>query len=146
MQNEDDDAGNVEHQCPEAFADEQLDRPTCEGAAPVDADESLSPTTSVDPAYGNRRKRIVEHRIEAQVNPNTTIAFLAGVNSDLLDCELDIAETLRQGLATGGNSLDVIERYAGLIDVVVRLSKQIAQITQLERQTRRDGGEREKQV
>ena len=69
------------------------------------------------------------------------IACLAGVNSDLLDTELIVAETLRQGLAAGGGSLETISRYESLIYLTLRLSKQITQVTQLEQRARKDGGE-----
>ena len=69
------------------------------------------------------------------------IACLAGVNSDLLDTELMVAESLRQGLSENGGSFETIERYEVHINMMLRLSKQIAQITQLEQRSRRMGGE-----
>lgn len=109
-------------------------------AEPVAAQEPPE-TIPFDAAYTSRRQRIFDHRVEAQEEPNTMIACLAGVNSDLFDTELVIAETLRQGLTAGGGSLETIERHQSLIDLILRLSKQIAQVTQLEQRARKDDGE-----
>ena len=103
-------------------------------------DESPA-TVPFDPAYDSRRQRIYDHRVEAQAEPNTMIACLAGVNSDLFDTELIVAETLRQGLAASGGSLETIERYGPLIELTLRLSKQITQVTQLEQRARKDNGD-----
>lgn len=100
-----------------------------------------SETLPFDPAYDSRRQRIFDHRVEAQAETNTIIACLAGVNSDLFDTELIVAETLRQGLAASGGSLEMIERHGPLIDLMLRLSKHITQITQLEQRSRKDCGE-----
>jgi hypothetical protein len=97
--------------------------------------EQSAPT---DAAYDRRRQRIFDHRIEAQNEPSTITACLAGVNSDLLDTELIIAETLRQGLSENGRSLDAIERHAELINMLLRFSKQISQVTQLEQRSRKN--------
>lgn len=115
------------------------------------ADELVSPEATdvpgsqtsvpIDAAYEHRRRRIFDHRVDAQADPDTMIACLAGVNSDLLDTELIVAENLRQGLSESGGSLETIERHAGLINLMLRLSKQIAQITQLEHRSRKKGGE-----
>ena len=117
----------------------------------VGADELLSPEATdlpdhhtnvpVDAAYERRRQRILDHRVDAQDEPDTMIACLAGVNSDLLDTELMVAESLRQGLSENGGSFETIERYEVHINMMLRLSKQIAQITQLEQRSRRMGGE-----
>lgn len=106
----------------------------------VATDESPE-TISFDAAYSSRQQRIFDHRVQAQEEPNTMIACLAGVNSDLFDTELIVAETLRQGLAANGGSLETIERYGSLIDLTLRLSKQITQVTQLEQRARKDNGE-----
>ena len=95
----------------------------------------------IDAAYERRRQRILDHRVDAQDDPDTMIACLAGVNSDLLDTELMVAESLRQGLSENGGSFETIERYEVHINMMLRLSKQIAQITQLEQRSRRMGGE-----
>jgi hypothetical protein len=98
-------------------------------------------TVPFDAAYDRRRQRIFDHRVEAQAEPNTLIACLAGVNSDLLDTELIVAERLREKLAASGGSLEAIERYRPLMDMMLRLSKQIMQLTQIEQRSRKDGGE-----
>ena len=110
-------------------------------AGEIPVDDETPATVPFDAAYDNRRQRIFDHRVEAQEEPNTMIACLAGVNSDLFDTELVIAETLRQGLTASGGSLETIERHQSLIDLMLRLSKQIAQVTQLEQRARKDGGE-----
>ncbi len=91
-----------------------------------------------DAAYDVRRQRIFDHRVEAQEDPHTIIACLAGVNSDLMDTELIVGETLRQGLAASGGTLESIERHQPLIDLVLRLSKQITQVAQIEQRARQD--------
>jgi hypothetical protein len=106
----------------------------------VSAREVEQATAPIDAAYDRRRRRIFDHRIEAQNEPSTISACLAGVNSDLLDTELIIAETLRQGLTENG-SLEAIERHADLIDMLLRVTKQIAQVTQLEQRSRKTGAE-----
>jgi hypothetical protein len=104
-------------------------------------EEQPAAEPSFDPAYEKRRQRILDHRAEAQDDTNTMRACLAGVNSDLLDCELHVGETLRHALARGGLSIDEIERNARLFELLVRLTKQVAQITQLEMRTRKDDTE-----
>jgi len=111
------------------------------GTPEHEGDEEQPETIPFDGAYSSRLQRIFDHRVQAQEEPNTMIACLAGVNSDLLDTELIVAETLPQGLAAGGGSLETISRYESLIDLTLRLSKQIALVTQLEQRARRDGGE-----
>lgn len=106
----------------------------------IAADE-LPETIPFDAEYSSRQQRIFDHRVEAQEEPNTMIACLAGVNSDLFDTELIVAETLRQGLSASGGSLETIERHGPLIDLMLRLSKQITQVTQLEQRARKDNGE-----
>lgn len=96
------------------------------------------PTMPLDSAYEIRRQRIFSHRVEAQAEANSIIACLAGVNSDLLDNELIVAETLRQGLAAGGGSLEAIERHGDLINLMLRFAKQIAQFTQLVQRSRKE--------
>lgn len=110
-------------------------------AGDVPAEDEIIATIPFDAAFDERRQRISEHRIAAQKQPDTMIACLAGVNSDLLDTELIVAETLRQGLAAGGGSFETIERHQPLIDMVLRFSKQISQLAQLEQRARRDNGE-----
>jgi len=97
--------------------------------------------TPFDSAYESRRQRIFDHRVEAQADPDTTIACLAGVNSDLLDNELIVAEALRQFFMTNGGSLEAIEKNRECINLLLRFSKQIAQITQLEQRSRKGNGE-----
>lgn len=96
----------------------------------------------VDAAYDSRRRRIFDHRVEAQHESNTMTSCLAGVNSDLLDTELVLAEVLRQGLSENGGSLETIERHAELIDLLLRVSKHITQVTQLEQRSRKGNAER----
>lgn len=103
--------------------------------------DEQSTAISFDSAYENRRQRILDHRVEAQANPSTTIACLAGVNSDLLDTELIIGESLRQYFAANGGSLDAIEKGREPINLLLRFSKQIAQISQLEQRSRKGDGE-----
>jgi hypothetical protein len=93
--------------------------------------------TSVDPAYEDRRRRILDHRAEAQREANTLTACLAGVNSDLFDFQLGVGEALRQVLASGERSLAQIERHSRSIELMLKLSKQIAQFSQLELQARK---------
>ena len=99
-------------------------------------------TVQIDAAYDSRRRRIFDHRVEAQNESNTMISCLAGVNSDLLDTELVLAEVLRQGFSEDGGSLETIERHAELIDLLLRVSKQITQVTQLEQRSRKGNGDR----
>ncbi len=117
--------------------------PTVENGGPTEVGELEveQSVTPIDAAHDRRRGRILDHRIEAQNEPSTITSCLAGVNSDLLDTELVVAETLRQGLAQNGTSLEAIERHSELIDMLLRLSKQIAQVTQLEQRSRKIGCE-----
>jgi hypothetical protein len=111
----------------------------CAGEAPAVDEPPV--TVPFDAAYDHRRRRIFDLRVEAQEEPDTRIACLTGMNSDLLDTELTVAETLRQGLTAGGGSLETIERHHRLLDWVLRYSKQITQLTQLEQRVRKDNGE-----
>lgn len=121
---------------------EESDAVADERVSPEAADVHGSQTNvPIDAAHERRRRRIFDHRVDAQDDPDTMIACLAGVNSDLMDTELVVAEKLRQGLSENGVSLETIERHAELINLMLRLSKQIAQITQLEHRSRKKGGE-----
>ena len=99
-----------------------------------------SSTPPLDPAYERRRRRIYEHRVEAQAESHTMIACLAGVNSDLLDCELVIAETLRQAWSASDNPLEAVVSHEPQLDLLLRLVKQITQVTQLEQRCRKEFG------
>ena len=109
---------------------------------PRGASEDGQPiAVAIDPAYEERRQRIFEYRMDALGDSRPLHACLAGMNSDLLDFQLHVGEILRQTLATDGASLDEIERHSRSFDLMLRLSKQVAQITQLEMRSRQDDSE-----
>jgi len=56
------------------------------------------------------------------------------VCADLSEVEANLGEALRHEFAAGPLSIEVIERNRGAIDLILRLSKQITQITQVDMQ------------
>lgn len=127
------------------FADQQQAPPASPAEETAAAFEPADPP-ACDPAFAGRRQRIFEHRATALEEVDPLVACLAGVTSDLLDMQLVIGERVRQNLSAEGGSLDVIERNEKVIDLQLRFAKQIAQLAQLERRARRDGGEEEPPV
>ena len=102
------------------------------GTSVPDAADEQSPTApTFDPAYESRRQRIFELRANAQAEIEPLAACLAGVNSDLFDLELNLGEQLRHAMASNPDSLEGIEQHARPIDMLLRVVKQIAQITQI---------------
>jgi len=125
---------------PQQVIDETTTRPEAADTPLADGEEQATAET-VDPAYADRRRRICQYRMESLENLNPLNACLAGVNSDLLDFELHLGEVLRQTIASGGASLDDIQRHSAAIDMLIRLSKQITQISQLPQRSRNSHNE-----
>ena len=111
--------------------------PQAECSPPSGLESGTTTTPGIDQAFERRRQRILDHRLEALENPDTLMACISGVNSDMLDCELKVSEIFRQVIGADGASIDELERHAGLIDLLLRLSKQVTQLSQLELSARR---------
>jgi hypothetical protein len=84
------------------------------------------------PAYNPRLQRIHDHRAEAVYNQNSLKACLACVNSDLFEAEMWVGDALRKVRAEGGFTLEEIEKYARLFDLLIRIAKQTSVLSQLE--------------
>jgi hypothetical protein len=80
----------------------------------------------------DRLKSINDHRVDTQDSPTARTAALRGICADLMEIEAHIAEALRDSLATTAMMAENIDEFSPAIDLVLRLSKQITQATQLE--------------
>src|SRR5262245_10324258 len=100
---------------------------------------SQPPIAEVDnPMYERRRQRILDYGTEHLADENSQIACLGAVNVDLLELQIQVGETLREGFSESGPLVDKFEQYSKLIDSNSRLTKQIAHLFQLELKLRGD--------
>jgi hypothetical protein len=105
---------------------------TEESVHSVDA-SMTEPTISeqLDPIFVRRLQQIRDHLQEVVGNPNRLTVCLAGVNSDLMELQLYVGKALREALVTGGFTIEDVEKYSRLMDLMIRLAKQICQLSQL---------------
>lgn len=96
--------------------------------------EDIAQDEFSSPGIGDRMQRIHDHRVGAYYDPRTTKSLLGFVCADLLVVEAHLGEALRQELTAGPASIEVIEKNRSPIDLMLRLSKQVAQITQVDMQ------------
>jgi hypothetical protein len=114
-----------QQQQPEPIAEETTDQSPPDGGA-EQAPDCAAP---LDPLYEQRHKRILQFRAESMLRSNSALACVGAVCSDLLDIQQPVGEAARQQVRS---SLDGIEYAAPVIDLNLRLAKQIAQLTQIE--------------
>lgn len=79
------------------------------------------------------RLRLVElHRQNSLAELNSTRAILGTISADLAVAEAHLAEALRERLAGCPANIDEVAKYSDSIDLILRLAKQLAQLTQVD--------------
>jgi len=114
-----------------------LDEAACRRAA-ESMPQNVVPEETADSTFHDRLQRIQDHRTEAQDN---LPAALAGLNSDLMEVELYLSAALRRSFTAAPVTTDSIEAQSGAIDLMIRLSKQVAQIANLEMRSMKAKGD-----
>ncbi len=99
-----------------------------EGAAAGNAAESAPASCLRE----RRRQRIEEHLVRSLENPDSLSANIGAANSEVMGALSLVGQAFRESIGRGPISLDVIERHRSVIDLMVRLTKTIAQASQLE--------------
>jgi hypothetical protein len=125
--------GSIE---PTAKADGTIDLAAGESTKVAEAAGvcQLSATTpSLDRVYHGRKQRISELRTKAFSEKDPLVACLDCANSDLFDVEVDLAEQIKCDSENGD-----VEQVAQKLDLLLRVVKQISQITQVAQRQRKD--------
>jgi len=102
-------------------------------------DQALLET--VDPTFRARLERIQDHRAEAQDHPDSRYAAVAALNADLMEVALYVGVALRRFMTAEPATIDGIETSSGSTDLLMRLSKQVAQLCNLEIYLGKSSGE-----
>ena len=85
-----------------------------------------------DGVYLQRMQSIANYRQRSLNNPDVLLAVVAGVNGDLIELALQIGEALRQSLAQRAITTESIDSHTSSINLILRASKQVTQLSQLE--------------
>jgi hypothetical protein len=81
----------------------------------------------------DRLKHIHDHRVDTRDSPTARTIALRGVCSDLMEVEAYVAEALRDAVtATPLTTENIEQSFSPSIDLVIRLARQISQMSQLE--------------
>ncbi len=106
-----------------------------DGLSASDAGKTIADTLAMerpDVRLVDRLRQIHEHRAGPHDNPNTLTAVLRNVDTDLMEIEAYVAKAIRDAVTVTPMTAENINEYSASIDLVIRLAKQIAQMTQLE--------------
>src|SRR5262249_11708317 len=97
--------------------------------AEVECPEAPQPDSCrADVILEARRQRIMEHRGLGTMHGDSLLACVACLNSDVFEFELAFAEKLRQLMAQTEASASDMEACSELLEVILRLAKQNAQL------------------
>jgi hypothetical protein len=116
---------------PEALAPEHADD-ECPERAPRDR-------FPADETQAARRERIAEHRWQATLADDPLLACLSSLNADVFEVAMIVSDRLRQALGDRQAFASGAEECGQLTELFLRLAKQNAQLTQLERGLRKAG-------
>jgi hypothetical protein len=103
--------------------------------------EEAATDSSVGESAGQRRtnsqfaehlKHIQAHRQDRLDDPDSLTVVLRDALADLMEIEASTADALRGAILICPMSAENIDDYAPMIDLILRLSKQISQTTQLQ--------------
>jgi len=109
------------------------------GFQPAEAAEERPAPSEFTSRLADRLKRIDAHRTDGHGNPSRTAALRA-ISADLMEIEVHVAEAIRDAVVLTPMTCEAIEEYSPSIDLVLRLAKQISQVSQLEmRSSQLDG-------
>lgn len=103
------------------------------------------PEASGDAPLGDDAISVARHtkigalRRECLRDVNNDAACLGGVASDLMEMELFLADAMREALREADPSLATIEEFSGPIQTLLKLSKEITSIKQVEYRARKYG-------
>lgn len=79
-----------------------------------------------------RRQRIEDHLVRSLANPDPLAANIGAANTDLMGALCQVGQAFQESIVSSPVSLETIDRHSPVIDLMVRLTKTIAQVSQLE--------------
>lgn len=114
-------------------------QPVNNGCQPGEAAEERPAPREFTSRLADRLRCIDAHRTDGHDNPSRTAALRA-VSADLMEIEVHVTEAIRGAVVITPMTCETIEEYSPSIDLVLRLAKQISQVSQLEmRSSQLDG-------
>ena len=119
----------------------QLDEAVAGSVSEGAPDTTQTLPEMADDTFQKRLERIQDQRTEAQHHPDSRCAGVAGLNADLMEIGLHVGGAVRRFLTAEPATIEGIEVSSGSIDLMIRLSKQITQICQLEMRLNKSSGE-----
>jgi hypothetical protein len=106
---------------------DQADQPKTQPAAPS---ELTRPAEL--PRLAEQLRCVDEYRDHTHRQANVHVATLGEMTSNLMEIEARFSGVVRQSLTEEELSMDGLEAYTPSIDQLIRMDKQIAQLTQLQ--------------
>ncbi len=79
----------------------------------------------------DRFKHIDDYRVDTRNCATALTAALQDVGADLMEVEAHMAEAFRDAVQAEPLTIESLELYSPPIDLLIRLTKQIAQVSQL---------------
>lgn len=94
-----------------------------------EAPEDAQASDTADPVFRERLLRIHDHRTESLNSSSSRLAAIGSMNAGLMEVELRVSAALCQALAAEPPTIESIEAVSGTMDLHVRLSKHILQVS-----------------
>jgi hypothetical protein len=88
--------------------------------------------------FEQRQQRIQTHLLDSLQHEETRASSIGTVSADIMMLQLQVGEALREVLGPGRAAPEVVSRNREGIEMVLKLSKLVTQIAQLQRKTRAD--------
>ncbi len=88
--------------------------------------------------FALRKQRIEQHRQDSLADSDARTSVVGTVGADLMLLQLQVGEALRDVLGSGRVSPELLSRNQGGIEMLLKLSKLVTQLSQLHRKMRLD--------
>jgi hypothetical protein len=108
-----------------------MNMPGYNGFEPPQSGSAVSDPGVVD-YHTARLQRIIDYQIEALAKPQALEANLGCVNGGLLRVSYYLEETLDESIAAGPRTADRLERMRPVVDMQLRVARQIQRFAQIE--------------
>lgn len=119
-------------------SDLENDEPTA-AAAETWANDDTGLPLGDEAIAAERRRLICAVRCASLVDDHREAGCLAGIATDLMEFQAMLADALRSALRESGDPLDAFEDHDRSVQTMIKLTKQIASMKQLEYRARKQG-------
>jgi hypothetical protein len=83
--------------------------------------------------FERRKQRIRNHLLDSMEHQDTRTSIIGSVSADIMMLQLQVGETLREALGSGRAAPEIVSRNREGIEMLLKLSKLVTQVSQLQR-------------